>query len=470
MAKIAGKAPIVGAGLPMRLNAWGRRLGVEITATFVLALPLVLGQLAAVAMNVVDTLLAGRHGSITLAAVAVGSTLWSLVLLLLIGVLMAVPPSVSQLNGAGRRAEIGPLFRQALWLATAMGVVLGVATWHADALLQAFGIAEEVRPAAGEFLRAVSWGAPALAWQLCCRYLSEGIGLTRPTMVFGVVALLLLAPLGYWLMFGGAGMPGLGAAGLGWATAIVLWLQALGFALWLHAASGYRDLRLFRGFDRPDPRLLWQLLRLGLPLGVTIFMEGSLFVATGLLIGGMGAVAVASHQIALNVASVVFMVPLGVAMATTVRVGFAAGAGDAAGVRWAAGAGFAITLITQLGSALALTLHGDAIARAYTDDLVVVALAAQLLVFAAVFQLSDGLQAAAAGALRGIKDTRMPMFVTAIAYWGVGMPVGAWLAFRHNEGAQGMWIGLVTGLTFAAVMLGVRLLHLLRRGVFDASG
>lgn len=445
------------------------RLVRECRATFVLALPLVLGQLAAVAMNVVDSVLAGHHGALTLAGVAVGSALWSVVIMLLLGILMAIPPSVSQLNGAGKRAQIGPLFRQALWLGLAISLALLVAVQFSAHLLPALGIAEDVRPGASAFLGAVAYGAPALAVHFCCRYLSEGIGRTRPTMVFGIAGLLLLIPLGYWLMHGGLGLPGYGAAGLGAATAIILWLQAAGFLWWLWRGPAYRDLDLFARFDAPDPALLAQLLRLGLPLGVAVMMEGLLFVASALVIGGMGALAVAAHQIAINIASVLFMIPLGVAMATTVRVGFAAGGRDHEGVRWACRAGFAITIVTQVLSAIVLVAAGAPIAALYSNEAAVLAAVAPLLLLAAAFQLSDGFQVAAAGCLRGLKDTRLPMFITAFAYWGVGMPLGAWLAFSQNWGAAGMWGGLVFGLTVAALLLGARLRSLLRRGVLAAQ-
>jgi MATE family multidrug resistance protein len=446
-----------------------RRLLSEIAATLRLALPLVLGQLAAVAMNVVDSVLAGRHGALTLAGVAVGSALWSVVIMLLLGILMAIPPSVSQLNGAGKRAEIGPLFRQALWLGLAISLLLLGLTRFSAALLPLLGIAEEVRPGAQAFLGAIAWGAPALALHFACRYLSEGVGRTRPTMLFGIAGLILLVPLGWLLMHGGLGLPGYGAAGLGAATAIILWLQAAGFLWWLRRGRAYADLDLFGRFDLPDPRLLGQLLRLGLPLGVAVMMEGLLFVASALLIGGMGAQAVAAHQIAINIASVLFMVPLGMAMATTVRVGFAAGGRDAEGVRWACRAGFAITLATQLGAATLLLGAGGAIAGLYTGEAAVLAAVAPLLLLAALFQLSDGFQVAAAGALRGLKDTRLPMFITAFAYWVVGMPMGAWLAFGRELGAPGIWGGLVFGLTVAALLLGARLRVLLRRQVFAAQ-
>lgn len=439
------------------------RLRREVRASATLAAPLVLGQLSSVAMNVVDTVLAGRHSPLTLAAVAVGSALWSVVILVLIGVLMAVPPFVAQLNGAGRRAEIGAIFRQALWLALLLGIPLMFGVRHLDWLLEAARIAPEVRPQALAFLGAIGWGAPALALYLCLRYLSEGVAWTIPTMLFGIGGLLLLAPLGYALMFGRWGLPELGAAGLGYATALVLWLQALGFATYLAMAPRFRDLRLFARFDWPRVSILHDLLRVGLPMGVSVFLEGSLFVATALIIGRIGAVPVAAHQIAINLASVTFMVPLGIAMATTVRVGHAVGAGDSSAVRWAAGAGYTLVLATQSVAALTMLLCSRWLADLYTTDPAVAALAATLVLYAAAFQFPDGIQALSAGALRGLKDTRVPMAITLLAYWGLGMPLAAGLALGVGQGAQGMWAGLILGLTAAACLLTWRFVRLARR-------
>jgi MATE family multidrug resistance protein len=438
------------------------RLLHELRATWLLALPLVLGQLSAVAMSVVDTLLAGRHGALTLAGVAVGSAVWTIVLLVLIGVLMAVPPFVSQYNGANRRDRIGPLFRQALWLALAMGLGLFVLARFGGVLLALMHVDPTVRPEALGFLDAISWGAPAFALYLVCRYLSEGIAWTVPTMVFGIAGLFVLAPLGYALMFGAFGLPELGAAGLGYATTIVLWLQVFGFVAYLAYAQRFADLQLFARFEPPRWVAIGDLLRVGLPMGVTVFMEGSLFVATLLVIGSMGAVPVAAHQIAINVASLCFMVPLGLAMATTVRVGHAAGAGDPSAVRWSAGAGYAIALISQTASAVLMLFGGRAIAHVYTDDPAIASLATTLLLYAAAFQYPDGIQALSAGALRGLKDTRAPMLITVLAYWWLGMPLGAWLGIGLGWGAQGMWWGLILGLSAAALLLATRFYRLSR--------
>lgn len=434
----------------------------EIKATVCLAAPLVLGQLSSVAMSVVDTLLAGWHSPTTLAAVAVGSAIWSLVILVLIGVLMAVPPIIAQLNGAGRRHEIGSSFRQALWLAIAMGLGLMVLVRNAGWMFDLAQIAAAVRPEALGFLDGIGWGAPALALYFCLRYLSEGVSWTVPTMVFGIAGLALLAPLGYGLMFGRWGLPELGAAGLGYATAAVLWFQVLGFAGYLALSPRFRDLQLFAHWEAPRWPAIRELLRIGLPMGVAIFMEGSLFVVSALLIGRIGATEVAAHQIAINLSSVTFMVPLGVAMATTVRVGHAVGMGDRDGVRGAGMAGYSIVLLTQIGAGLTMFFGNHWLVGLYTHDAAVAAVASSLLLYAAAFQLPDGIQALSGGALRGLKDTRMPMFITVLAYWGLGMPLGAGLAFGFGWGAQGMWAGLIMGLSAAAGLLSWRFVRLAR--------
>mgnify|MGYP001234839985 CR=1 FL=1 len=435
------------------------RLLREMRVSLALALPLVLGQASSMAMNIVDTVLAGWHGPVTLAAVGVGSAVWSVVILVSIGVLMAVPPTVAQLNGAGRRSEIGPVFRQALWLALALGVGLFFVVRAGALALAPMGITAEARPEAEAFLRAISWGAPALALYFCLRNLSEGIAWTRPAMVFGIAGLVLLAPLGHALMFGA----GLGAAGLGYAVAITLYCQAAALCLYLRCSPRFADLGLFARLDPPRWAPIRALLALGLPMGVSVFMEGSLFVATALLIGKLGTTQIAAHQIAILMASLCFMVPLGVAMATTVRVGHAVGAGDPAAVRWAAAAGYSLVMVAQTLSALVLVFAAGWLASLFTRDPAVIALATLLMAYAALFQYPDGLQALSAGALRGLKDTRVPMFITVLAYWGLGLPLGYWLGLGLGQGAPGLWTGLILGLSVAAGLLGWRFWRLARR-------
>ena len=425
------------------------RLWREMRISFVLALPIVVGQLSSMAMNIIDTVLAGHYHPVTLAAVALGGAAWSVVILICIGVLMAISPSVAQLNGAQKRGEIGALFRQAIWLALGLGFILFFVVRAIPLGFAAMQITPEVIPEAERFIYSISWGAPALALYFCFRNVSEGIAWTRPTLIFGLLGLVVLAPLGYALMY----TMDLGAAGLGTAVAITLWLQSLGFFLYLKKEPHYADLDLFVRFDAPQWPAIAELLRIGLPMGFTIFMEGGLFVATALLVGQLGIVPLAAHQTAILIASLTFMVPLGVAMATTVRVGHAVGAQDYLGIRRAANAGYAIMLISQTVSAGVLIFAGSWLAGLVTGDAAVIALAATLMMYAAVFQYPDGLQVMSNGALRGLKDTKWPMVITVAAYWAVGMPLGYYLGIVQGRGAPGLWLGLIFGLLVAAVLL-----------------
>ncbi|MBJ6979038.1 MATE family efflux transporter [Luteimonas sp. MC1895] len=432
----------------------------EVRATAVLAGPLVLGHVATGLIGLVDSVIAGRHGTATLAAVSVGTAMFWLPMMIPMGTLMSLPPSVSQLDGSGRRDEIAPLFRQSLWLALGLGLLLFALLTVATAALAPMGIAEDIRPGAQAFLHGIRWGVPALTLYYAMRYLSDGLHWTLPTMLFGFGGLLLLAPLGWAFAFGRFGLPEMGAGGLGLASALMMWAQALGFATYLACSKRFAPLGLFARFDPPRWPPIRDLLRTGLPIGVTVAMEGGLFVVTALLIGRLGQLEAAAHQIAINVASLCFMIPFGLAEATTVRVGHALGAGGGRdGVRRATLAGLVLVLGTQATSALVLVLGHDAIAAIYTTDATVAALAASLLVYAAAFQFPDGVQVLSAGALRGLKDTRVPMLLAAFAYWAVGMATGAWLGLALGMGPRGMWIGLIAGLVVAAVLMAGRLVR-----------
>ncbi|MBO9716996.1 MAG: MATE family efflux transporter [Pseudoxanthomonas sp.] len=438
------------------------RFARELRATATLALPLVLGHVSTGLINFVDNVIAGHHGTRTLASVTVGTALLWLPMMVPIGTLIALTASVSQLDGAGRRHEIAPLFRQALWLGLGLGLLMFAFLSVVPMALGAFGIAPDIIPGATAFAHAVRWGVPALILFFCMRYLSEGLHWTLPTMLLGFGGLLVLAPLGYALTFGVGPLPEMGAAGLGAASATVMWLQALGFGLYLWRSRRFAPLGLFAHLELPRRRAIGALLATGLPIGVTVLMEGGLFIATALLIARLGEVPAAAHQIAINVSALCFMVPMGLAEATTVRVGHALGAGTAEGVRRAAQAGYVIVLATQALSALLLLTGHDAIVAVYTDDMAVAALASTLLLYAAAFQFPDGIQVMSAGSLRGLRDTRVPMFLAMVSYWGLGMPLGAGLGLGLGWGPQGMWAGLIAGLAAAALLMGARLAWRLR--------
>ncbi|HEY2132840.1 MAG TPA: MATE family efflux transporter [Acetobacteraceae bacterium] len=425
-------------------------------------MPLIAAQLAAIGGNVVDVVLAGHLGAHVLGAVAVGTSLWGVAIMGMVGIMMALSPSVAQLDGAGRRGEVGPLFRQALWLALGLGIFAQTLVFFAGpAVVAGMGLPAGLAQSASGFLRAASFAAPALSLYLACRGLSEGLSMPRPSLVIGGIGLLAMVPIGYGLMY----RLGLGALGSGMTSAISCWLQLGLFLAFMRVSPHYRRLGWGHGRRGPDLAAIGALLRLGVPMACSVLMEVGMFTASTLGVSRFGDAAVSSHQVALNIASVSFMVPLGLALAVTVRVGNAAGRRDHAGVRRAGMAGLSLTLATQSLSCAAMLAVPVHIVRLYTADPLVLSGAVALLYLAALFQMSDGVQVVCNGALRGLKDARVPMLITGLAYWGVGLPVGWFLAFGMRMQTIGMWAGLVAGLSVAAILLLTRFLVLSRRPI-----
>ncbi len=435
----------------------------DIKRTVWLALPIIIGNLAGMGMNFVDTVMAGRLGAVSLGAIAIGGAVWSAVFLFALGVMMAVPPAVSHLDGAARYREAGAVTRQGGWLALSLALLIWVSIRHCAPLLAMLEVDAHITPIALQYLRALSWGAPGVCLLLALRYFSEGVGRTAPTMWLGFMGVALNVPANYILMYGKLGFPALGAVGCGWATALIYWLQLLALLGWIAWRKDYFRYAVLERFEWPRWQALRELLQVGLPVGGMIFVEGSLFVGAALLIGSLGHVPIAAHQIAINFSALCFMVPLGLAGAITVRVGNALGRGEPKAARLAGQVGIGLTLITQSVAAAMMLLLPGWIVGWYTHDAEVIPLAISLLMIAALFQFPDGIQAAAGGALRGYKDTRIPMLYTVIAYWCAGMPLGWWLTFRMEWGAAGMWTGMIAGLSIAAVLLGARFMRTSRR-------
>jgi multidrug resistance protein, MATE family len=446
-----------------------RRVRTELRSLLLLATPIIIAQLAHTAMGFVDTVMAGRVGPRDLAAVALGNSIWVPVFLLMTGILLATTPKVAQRFGAGEQPSIGPLVRQSLWLALAVGVGAAALLWNAEGILQLMDIDPNLIIPSMGYLRAVACGFPAVALFHVLRCFSDGIGHTRPTMVLGLLGLLLNIPLNYIFIYGKLGLPAMGGVGCGWATALVMVFMLLGMLWWVKWAPYYQPSQLFQQFERPQWPVIRGLLALGLPMGIAVFAESSIFAVIALLIGGLGATVVAGHQIALNFSSMVFMIPYSLGMAVTVRIGQALGRRDPRDARFAAGVGMASALAYACLSASLILLLREQIVQIYSPDPAVIALAATLIVYAALFQLSDAVQVTAAGALRGYQDTRVTMLLTLFAYWGIGLPVGYSLGLTdwlgEPSGPHGLWQGLVVGLTCAAIMLAIRLSSSARRHI-----
>lgn len=429
----------------------------ELRALIRLALPLVSGQILLFGTGFVEVLLAGHLGPLVLGAVALGNSVTMLPLMMLQGVMFAVPPMVSQLHGAGRVQQIGLVFGQALWLAMALGTVLGGLVYALTGPIVGFLAAGELSDGVRGFLHGYAFGLPALGLFMACRGVSDGLSRTRPTMWFAGLSVAALLPLGYGLMYGFGGFAGLGAAGSGIALSLVEWISALAFLAHVQTSRAYRGIGPW--WRRPEPATLLRLLRLGVPMSVSVVLEVGMFSAASMALGRLGAEVMSAHQVALNVGSLTFMVPLGLAGAITVRVGHAIGRRDPRSARLAGLIGIGVAFSTQSLCAAAMLLAPGVIAAIYTDDPAMTAKVITLLGLAGLFQVSDGIQVAASGALRGLKDTRVPMLITLLAYWAVGFPVGLALTFPAGLGAPGMWIGLLSGLSVAACLLTWRFLH-----------
>lgn len=431
----------------------------ELTTLLGLALPLVLAQLAQNGMSFVDTVMVGRLGPSSLAGLALGATLFSSVLVVSMAVILAVAPLVAQAVGAKRRGEAGRVAGQALWLAAALSVPGLLFFYNVTPLLEALGTAPATVDLASGYLRAVGFGFPFALGFVALRGFLEGHGHARPIMYIAIVGVGLNVFLNDALIFGHYGLPQLGMVGSGYATAVVYFvLFATGAAL---VGVGYRQERIFAALRRLDLKVVGELVRLGWPISVTLGFEIGLFSVATLLMGRFGDAALAGHQIALQSTSTAFMVPLGVSIATSVLVGQAAGRGDRDGARRMGVMGIALGTSFMVVTALVFWLAPRLVMGLYVNlndpvNAAVIAYAGTFLLIAGMFQVVDGLQVTAQGALRGLKDTRVPMLLTLVAYWLVGLPVGLLLAFTFGLGPRGLWFGMVAGLFTAAVLLSLR--------------
>lgn len=439
------------------------RLRAEVTALLRIGGPLVAAQVAQMATSFFDTVMMGRVGPVELAAVAIGTGLWRTLLLLALGILMALSPLVAHLHGSRQIDCIAPLVRQSLWLAMLLGILCFLALRHLERLLALLGIEPVIIPITGDYLRALSWGMFPIFAFMALRLFSEGIARTRPILLISLLGLMVNVIANYALIFGHWGLPALGALGCGAATAIGMWTMLLGMLAFLFVDNRYRSHGVFQRWEWPCWRELQPILALGLPMGIGLFLETAVFTAVALLLGTLGAVAAAAHQVALSVAAMAFMIPLGLSMATTVRVGHAMGGGDPRAARFSGLTGIGLSGLFMAIMAVVIFVTHRGIAHFYTDDTAVAVVAAGLLRLAALFQISDGLQVGALGALRGLKDSRVPMLIVLVAYWLIAFPLGWLLGIRWEFGPAGPWIGLIAGLSSAAVLLNLRFWRLSAR-------
>ena len=428
---------------------------------FRLALPVAAVQVGMNLMGVVDTLMVGRVSATDLAAAALGNVYFFAVTSFGMGVLMALDPILSQALGAGDTAAVRRGIQRGLVLSVGLTVLASLLTLPAEALLAAARQPVDVVPVAARYALACVPGMfPYFAF-IAVRQALQAMGRMRPILITIVFANLANVALNYVLIFGKMGFPALGAVGSGWASSGSRWIMAVGLVITAWPVLRPRLLPFTRACLAPAP--LGRMVALGAPVGMQIMLEFGAFGAAGLLMGLLGTIPMAAHQIALNLASFTFMVPLGVSQATAVLVGRAVGQGDAEGARRAAGGGLLLGVGFMAFTALAFLLVPAFWARLYTPDLELVALAAVLLPIAGLFQVMDGLQVVSAGILRGVGDTRHPMLLALVGFWVIGMPAAIFLSFGLSMGPAGLWWGLALGLGAVGLLL-LRRVRLLLAG------
>ncbi len=435
----------------------------EVRALARLAAPLIVNNLSIAGMQFADAVMAGRLGAEALAAVAVGASVWFLCFTVCLGLMMAISPITAKHFGAGEMAIIGRYTRQGLWLAIVVGLTLFfMVQLFVEPVLTFIGIDAGFRQMTIGYTQAIIWGAPAITGFLAFRFTTEGIGFMRPIMYTSLFALTCNVFLNYVLIYGHFGAPAFGAVGCGIASAITMWLMLFMIACIVYFHPIYAPLKIFERVAPLRMPVLKEIMKLGMPIGITITAEAGLFSAVSILVGTRGASITAAHQIALNFASTMFMIPLAFSSAITVRIGQALGAGDPAGARISGLTGISMCMLFMSGSAAFLLMFRDAVVDLYTNDPSVQAIAISLLLMAAVFQIADGAQIGAAGALRGYKDTKMPMVINMFAYWALGFPLAYMAAITFRAPPSYIWAGFVLGLSVAAIMLTIRFFKISR--------
>ncbi len=435
----------------------------ELRPTLRMALPLVLAELGWMSMVIVDTMMVGRlpYSAEAIGAVSISSSIFIVFAFFAEGLMAGLDTLVSQAFGAGNREDCHRSLVNSIYLTFAVAPFLAIPVWYIPLYFEQFGVTHSVAVLATPYMRTLSAGLLPLILYFAVRRALQGMNMVRP-IAFALVTANIVNLLGnYVLIFGRFGFPALGVTGSGWATAISRTYMAvvlLGYLLWYDARH---KTELLKTPVQPDLQRIRRIIALGLPAAMQITAEVAVFALVAALIARLGAVAQASHQIALNTVAFTYMVPLGISAAAAVRVGQAIGRRDPAGARLAGNTAIILGASFMSCMSIALLVFPRYIARIYTTDQTVIRNAILLLAAGAAFQLFDGIQTVATGCLRGTGDTRTPMMCHFSAYWLLGLPLGTWLCFRRHWGALGLWVGL----SLSLIVIGILLLIFWRRRI-----
>ena len=430
-------------------------------ATLVLGLPLIGSHLAQMLLHVTDMVMLGWYSVTALAAAVIATSTFFVIFILGAGFAQAVMPMVASAIGRGDDVQVRRDTRMGLWLSIAFGVLAYPLFWWSEPLLLTLGQKPEVAALGQEFLRIAGLGMiPALLVMVLKSYLAA-LERTQVVLWVTLAAVGVNIAVGWALIFGNWGAPQMGVRGAALASVTVQVLTAVALAIYAGWLPELRRFRLFQRFWRPDWHALHQVFKLGMPIGLTSLAEGGMFEASAIMMGWVGTVQLAAHGIALQAAALTFMVHLGLSNATTVRTALASGAGDAVAVRRGGRVAIGLSMMFAVVVVILFLTFPEAIIsvfldRAKPEAAQILAFGTSLLAVAALFQVADSLQVMALGLLRGVKDTRVPMLIAALSYWGIGIPASYLLAFKAGYGGVGLWLGLVIGLSVAAGLLMTR--------------
>lgn len=428
----------------------------ETRRTLVLAAPIIVGQVSQMLMGVTDSVMIGRLGKVPLAASAFANAVWGMAFMVGIGLLIPVAVLVSRAHGGGKDRDAAEWLRHGMALAVGIGALTMAALFVLAGELDRFGQRPDVVAAIRPYFDLIAASMiPTLVFQ-AFRQFGESLGRAWVPMGIMLAGVGLNVVLNWIFIYGNLGMPALGLAGAGWATLIS---RALGVGviwLWLRGSAEIRPAWPTRWLARFETARFREMFAFGVPAAGSLMFESGAFTAAALMMGWISATALAAHQIAISCAAFTFMFPLGLSMALSMRIGRAVGEGRQEALRAIGFGAQGLSAIVMGVFALVFVLAGPQLARGFVDDPAVIALAAQLLVVAALFQLGDGAQIVAAGALRGLADVKVPTVITCVAYWGMALPGGYFLGVKGPLGPLGVWISLAVGLSVAAVLLNLR--------------
>ncbi|MDB2582880.1 MATE family efflux transporter [Gammaproteobacteria bacterium] len=423
---------------------------IEFKQLIKIGIPIFGSQMSYMLMGATDTLIAGRASSADLAGLAVGNAFSTTLWMFVSGVIFSVTPIVAQLYGAKKYTEIGKKVREILWIALFLGLSICLILMNIGLFLDLLPIEEGITSISTEYLKAVSVGYAFITIFTCLRCYSEGMTLAKPVFYIAFAGMLLNIPLDLMFVYGWFGAPKLGGVGCGYATTIVSFVMMIALILYIYISKNYKKTELFSGYSPPSAETTKEVFKLGFPIGFGIFIELSMFSGAAIILGILGETVVASHSIAINIASLFFMVPLSIGLASATRVGNLIGEQNPRQAKVASYTTIYMCILGALINSLIIIVFRTSLVGIYTTDLLVLDLAVSLLIFAAIFQIPDGIQMGALGGLRGYKDTFIPMILLFISYWIFAMPIGYFLTntgFNKPLGAAGMWYGMIIGLS-----------------------